>query len=498
MNRADQAPEPSIEELLASIRLIISDADKQGGPFAREPRSLSGPAGGYPGLGGAWRGFRRRSIRSDGRAGFPRGRRALLPGTPQAATRGQPGIDGHGGQPPHVGPHRGSLADAAQVHRPEARNGTQGPGSAPVWSRRELPPGAAQAPSAPRPRQEPPTARPMARNWAGDIQMPVSEHGPVPLFPTPPGNSHPEASAGEADGRGNRRKLRFRRRNRRATARLPWRCSRKASRVRPWACLRQETRRGHASRFRASGRRHKAEVAERFAAAIESVAQAVQDGQDEAFLTEVIDAQVFEPEPREQPAVKNAGAPAPAKEAAKKSRLRLPRSSAKPLRRLRLPRPSRKLARGLRAPGPEAPAKSVAPATKPEAPATAEVSAPRPEACAKAEAPANADAPTKAEARSEPEREVQAPAQPAPDPVATAVAKPEAPASIASAKPSAAPAPVAPQPLAQAQFMGAAQAPVSAQNGGPLESVVREMLRPLLVQWLNENMPRILENANSR
>ncbi len=90
---------------------------------------------------------------------------------------------------------------------------------------------------------------------------------------------------------------------------------------------------------------------------------------------------------------------------------------------------------------------------------------------------------------------MQAPAQPAPEPVAAAVVKPETPASIASAKPSAAPAPVAVQPLAQAQFMGAAQAPVSAQNGGPLEAAVREMLRPLLVQWLNENMPRILENA---
>jgi hypothetical protein len=79
--------------------------------------------------------------------------------------------------------------------------------------------------------------------------------------------------------------------------------------------------------------------------------------------------------------------------------------------------------------------------------------------------------------------------------VAAAVAKPEAPASIASAKPSAAPAQVAVQPLAQAQFMGTAPAPVSAQSGGPLEGAVREMLRPLLVQWLNENMPRILENA---
>jgi cell pole-organizing protein PopZ len=55
------------------------------------------------------------------------------------------------------------------------------------------------------------------------------------------------------------------------------------------------------------------------------------------------------------------------------------------------------------------------------------------------------------------------------------------------------PAPV--QPLAQAQFMGAAQMPAPVPAGQTLESAVREMLRPLLVQWLNENMPRILENA---
>jgi len=228
----------------------------------------------------------------------------------------------------------------------------------------------------------------------------------------------------------------------------------------------------------------KAEVAERFAAAIESVAQAVQDGQDEAFLTEVIDAQVFELEPREQPAVKNAGAPAPAKEAAREVKAEAPA----------LKREAPATAE-VSAPRPEARARAEAPAPRPEAPATAEVSPPKPEASAKAEAPANADAPAKAEARAKPEREVQAPAQPAPEPVAAAVAKPEAPASIASAKPSAAPAQVAVQPLAQAQFMGTAQAPVSAQSGGPLEGAVREMLRPLLVQWLNENMPRILENA---
>jgi cell pole-organizing protein PopZ len=57
--------------------------------------------------------------------------------------------------------------------------------------------------------------------------------------------------------------------------------------------------------------------------------------------------------------------------------------------------------------------------------------------------------------------------------------------------PSPATLPAAVQPPVQAQFKGPAQG----QMGQTLEGAVREMLRPLLVQWLNENMPRILENA---
>ncbi len=55
--------------------------------------------------------------------------------------------------------------------------------------------------------------------------------------------------------------------------------------------------------------------------------------------------------------------------------------------------------------------------------------------------------------------------------------------------------PTAVQPRAQAQLVGPAQIPAQVQAGLTLEGAVREMLRPLLVQWLNENMPRILENA---
>ncbi len=51
------------------------------------------------------------------------------------------------------------------------------------------------------------------------------------------------------------------------------------------------------------------------------------------------------------------------------------------------------------------------------------------------------------------------------------------------------------QPLAQAQFLGALQPTPPAPGVRTLEDAVRDMLRPLLVQWLNDNMPRILESA---
>ena len=185
--------------------------------------------------------------------------------------------------------------------------------------------------------------------------MPVSEHGPVPLFPTPPGNSHPEAPAAEADGRGNvPAEIEVQASQPQgdgpaAVAVLAQSIARSAMGVLEARELEEATQ----VDFERLDAGSKAEVAERFAAAIESVAQAVQDGQDEAFLTEVIDAQVFEPEPREQPAVKIAGAPAPAKEAAREVKAEAP------------------------APKPEAPAEVAAREVKAEAPA------PRPEAPAK-------------------------------------------------------------------------------------------------------------------
>jgi cell pole-organizing protein PopZ len=57
--------------------------------------------------------------------------------------------------------------------------------------------------------------------------------------------------------------------------------------------------------------------------------------------------------------------------------------------------------------------------------------------------------------------------------------------------------PQQPQPpvTTQAQFVGVAERAVPTGQGRSLEDSVREMLRPMLTAWLNENMPRILEDA---
>ena len=178
----------------------------------------------------------------------------------------------------------------------------------------------------------------------------------------------------------------------------------------------------------------RAEVTEKFADAIESVAQAVQEEPEKPEMAEVAEVQVSQAPPQEQPVAESVAetAPAPVREAPREHRGDL-----------------------------------------------------------------MGEAVAKAAIRAEPEpEEAAAEPQPAPAPVAAEPVKQESPVQLAPAKPAAPPVALAvQQPLAQAQFMGAAQAPVPAMGGSALEGAVREMLRPLLVQWLNENMPRILENA---
>ncbi len=460
MNRADQAHEPSIEELLASIRLIISDADKQA-PFQKEPVELGVPAADFPPV------YVPGEVTADevfdltDELVFPDAAARHHPAPLRAGTPVQPGLDGYPGLQAHLAPRRGAAAlpapdgapasasaraaqerlDAAQSLRPESRNAAQPPVSRPIWSRRELPAAAAQFPAAPRPRQEPVSARPPARSWAGDIQMPVPDEGPASMFPSPQekgrlekpsadggGAVHkqagvetrPQAARGDGDGET-------------AVAVLAQRLARSAMGVLEASELEsvKQVDFGHLDAV------SKADVTEKFADAIEIAALVAGE---ESSPPEMDDGQGSQPAPQEQPAAKSAAtvAPAPAREAHRD---------------------------------------------------------------AEGEAEATAEAPMQAEVEAHPpakeELTEEASAEPAhvPDPVPVEPVQLETPAKMAPVKPSTAPAPLAVQPLAQAQFMGPAQPPVSAQAGGSLETAVREMLRPLLVQWLNENMPRILENA---
>jgi hypothetical protein len=277
--------------------------------------------------------------------------------------------------------------------------------------------------------------------------MPVPDQGPVSLFPSAPDKGQPEtpgtgstglakqqavaqaespAAPGEAEGPA-------------AVAALAQRLARSAIGV----LEASELENAKQVDFEHLDAMSRAEVTERFADAIECVAQAVQEEPD---LPQMADGQIPQSVPQEQP--------------------------------VRQEQPAAKMVA------------EAAPAPVAEAPWDIEA-----EAVAMAEVPVQAE--VKAESRAEPEpEEAAAEPVPAPNPVSAEPVKLESPVQMALATQPVAPAPrPVQQPLAQVQFMGATQPPVSATGGGPLETAVREMLRPLLVQWLNENMPRILENA---
>jgi cell pole-organizing protein PopZ len=203
----------------------------------------------------------------------------------------------------------------------------------------------------------------------------------------------------------------------------------------------------------------KAEVSERFADAIETVAQAVREEPDFAKFVE--------PQ-RPRPAVQERPVAGLAPEAPPAPGLDVPwEALAEAVEKADAPREA------------DMPAKVEAVEAKVEA-----VTEPTLEECL-------------AELVQEPEP-ASAPAAPMPQKQESTVPSlpaAQAPTPAPAPAPVLAPAQAAAQPLAQAQFMGAAQPPAHVPHGGPLETAVRDMLRPLLVQWLNENMPRILENA---
>jgi uncharacterized protein len=473
MNRADQAPEPSIEELLASIRLIISDADKQD-PGQREPRALASPVGEGPSL------YVPGEVSADEVFDLTDELVPLIegvrpqPGSHQPVTRLQPSFESRrGGQMP---PAEANGAQARGMHEPPAhalrpeqrRPAQQAAASKNAWSRREQPIDAAHSPvAAGAPGQDQIAARSPARNWNGDVQMPVPEQGPVSLFPAPGGKGQPERpgtgggnAAGNQGGGSAQQQAEAQggRGEQAEVAALVERLARSAIGVLEASELENATQVDFEQLDAAS----KAEVAEKFANAIESAAHAVQEG-----LNPPEKGQVKQAGPQEPPAAK-----VPAAEAPERGKEASQEPKAEDI--------AKAVAAAKTEANAEAPAKSEAEAGTPAKPQ------PKMAPAGPAQAAARPDVePVKAASPAEP---VQVQARPAAEPAA-------AQAVAVAAKPAAAPAPFVLPQTAQAQYVGPSQPPVPTQEGGALESVVREMLRPMLVQWLNENMPRILENA---
>ncbi len=467
MNRADQAPEPSMEELLASIRLIISDADKKG-PAQRDsahPRLSAGEGSLLAGPGAAIAGDEVLDLTDE--LVFPDERPAPRGGTRlgQSKLEDRPGQDsltasGHK-TPPDSGPLPLPAPEAANRRHSESPQAVRQqyglpPASRPLWSRREL-----AAPSqtpAPKPRQDATPARPQTRNWAADIQMPVPNEGPVSLIPSASTKSSltepVDATGGNTGGQDREQGHgghagRWNGKNEAAAvAALAKRLARSAM----GAMEASELENAQAVDFEHIDGESRAAVTGKFADAIERESSAHGTSQLPSLLDEVFRQEfIRDPEPGDEPAEEET-----AYEAYEET--------------IEAPVPAEEMPSDGPA-GDEGADVNVEFEEEPE---------PAPQAL-----------------REESVRHVTIePASPQPS---ASAAKPEQP-QRATAEPIApqpvnAPAPIPAPALAQAQFLGTAQPAMTAQGSSSLEGAVREMLRPLLVQWLNENMPRILENA---
>ncbi|MFT4080272.1 DUF2497 domain-containing protein [Rhodomicrobium sp.] len=552
MNRADQAPEPSMEEILASIRSIISEDGKPSATESGRPTSAGSPvrpveedvldlteelvfpveraassvsAGTEPNHRPAQKAEpvaqAPATAREERRAVHPVSAQAMSPMERVAAHLETPRAETTGAEP-YRRETPGSGGDSHDVQpRP-----VQAPPRT-IWSRRELPgaPAATPIPAAPvtpRVASDATAPRPQKR-WAEDIHMPIPAAGPVPLIPqdiqpraeeTPKTQAAaaPEPEANAATGPEDS-----------AMAVLAERLARDAVE----AMDAEELAQAGEVDFETLADDRKAEVTESFASAIErqsagKTVQPLPSLLDEVlrhdFRHDVNDEEDQEAEGREAAAFE----PVTAQEAPLKTddaALDAPAEAADPVQS-------------------EAAETEIAQAVSPGTEPFREIEEARSEDLPSEEAQADeAGAPDgrsveqehfhQAHFEQEPERHFDAPVQRGPRPdfapwlLASTSFDSEPASEAAASEPE--PEPVveeAEPPLAQARFIGAeqpspsypsqalpaqqahVQAPAPSQAAavpptatGPLEAAVREMLRPMLVQWLNENMPRILESA---
>lgn len=418
MNRTDQAPEPTMEEILASIRLIIFDDAKNGSVVREEqPARLAAPKPEAPSL-------------------------DTLPAEEVLDLSESLACPENQATPVEVGEHRRAplshhvatetvqpdtaAEEPAEADMPPSEE-SQGPheprlpfahpapaASHTIWSRRDLP--GSPPPAALAPKLDTPAKQPQ-KSWPQDIQMPIPDRGPVSLIPgqgQPQETAEVNLDAAPNAGRDGGQPAPLDEMGEAAVAAIAESLARSAAE----AMDSEELATAHDVDFSKLDEERKAEVAETFANAIERE-KAPRDTSplptllDEVFRQDFIHEPLQEAKAPERKAEPDASGASEDDSRPESEESFAPRWAAPDVTMRTSPRPQ-------------------------QAPLRAEASL-----VASETAPTQQDLPVKA--------------------VPLVPQEPEAPRPAASAS--------------------------------PLENVVRDMLRPLLVQWLDEHMPRILESA---
>lgn len=424
MNRTDPTAEPSMEEILASIRSIISDDHRSDVGQDGAPRAVSAPRPARPSL--------QPPPEEDvldltdefvfpedaaGKSDSPEG--DALPSV-SAEDTPHPISNDSRGMPAPASEQTSRASHAAPSDPPRHPEPIQSPQPAPraapsaprpVWSRREY----SHSPMARQgARPDPSTPRQPKKSWTEDIQLPIPEQGPVSLFPSAQESKDSSTSgSGPTLGEEETAASGFDRPEEVAVAALAEKIARSAV----GAMDSDELRSAQRVDFERIATDQKADVSEKFADAIQSDAASREADPLPTLLDEVLRQEA------------------------------LLRSHAE------------------------------GEATEPEAAPSSWVGA----------SPSEKEEAVQAQSYS-----AQGSSEKAED---AEIATSEWQATQTLASEQTAEVPMRNNAPAQARFAGAAQPSSAIPTSRAFEEAVRDMLRPLLVQWLNEHMPRILENA---
>ena len=429
MTRTDQAPEPTMEEILASIRLIISD-DAKKGPSGPEdhPNRLAPPRDAAPlnalpeeevlDLTDA---LVPEELPSPSGPSYTRERYTM----PAAASHEEPEEDQPHAHEDAIEAEPEPTQQAEMLVQPEEAQPSSEPrhdlsrptppASRTVWSRRELP-GSPPPVVAPVPRYEAPARQPQ-RSWDQDIQMPIPDRGPVSLIP---GQAQPHSYESEDE---------------RET-------------------VDQMEAESYGDQLHGLSERREAAVA----AIAESLARTAAGAMNSEELATAGDVDFSRLNEERKAEVTETFADAIQRESAPRDKHPLPTLLDEVLRQDFIRVPSQD----------EEPAEDLS-----------DTEGAREESHEKAE------------------DERFAPNWGAPEIVVQAAASRQPAPEIRSETSSRASETLVPQEKAPVRIAPAPQPDFerSAASGSPLEAAVRDMLRPLLEQWLEKNMPRVLESA---